>query len=179
MTASSEAFGNVFVVASHLTRLTDAALADWDLTTRQWLLLAVLVRGFPGGPPSLSEAAAAYGTSRQNVKQIALGLETRGWLWLQDDPADARATRLVVTDKVRRFDAPEGVQRGAQLLGAAFAGFEADEVLALRALLARWLDALRSAESSISAPIPEVASGAAAPAAALHQSRPGKARPTP
>ena len=43
LTASSEAFGNVFVVASHLTRLTDAALADWDLTTRQWLLLAVLV----------------------------------------------------------------------------------------------------------------------------------------
>jgi hypothetical protein len=176
---AAEAFGDVFVIGSLLTRMTDAALADWDLTTRQWLLLAVLVRGFPDGPPTLSEAAGKYGSSRQNVKQIALGLEARGWLRLEGDANDARATRLVATDKVALFDTPEGVRRGSELLGAAFAGFEADDVLALRAILVRWLDILRPAASSIAAPIPEVTTAAAAPTAASHQERPGKVRATP
>jgi hypothetical protein len=176
---AAEAFGDVFVIGSLLTRLTDAALSDWDLTTRQWLLLAVLVRGFPDGPPTLSEAAGKYGSSRQNVKQIALGLESRGWLRLEGDPNDARATRLLATGKVAVFDTPEGVRRGGELLAAAFAGLQADEMLALGALLARWLDSLRSAGPSSSTPVPELTAGAVAPALEILQPRPGKARPTP
>jgi DNA-binding MarR family transcriptional regulator len=140
--AASDAFGGVFVIAGHLTRLTDQGLADWDLTTRQWLLLAVLTRGFGGRSPSLSEAAAAYGSSRQNVKQIALGLETRGYLRLVPDPADGRATRLVLSEKVGRFDEPEGRARGRDLLEAAFSGLARDDVLALRDLVGRWLAVL-------------------------------------
>jgi len=140
--AASEAFGGVFVIVGHLTRLTDQGLADWGLTTRQWLLLAVLTRGFHGRSPSLSEAAAAYSSSRQNVKQIALGLETRGYLRLVPDPADGRTTRLVLTGKVSRFDEPEGQARGRDLLEAAFEGLAPDDVLALRDLVGRWLAAL-------------------------------------
>jgi DNA-binding MarR family transcriptional regulator len=140
--AASDAFGRAFVVVSHLTRLADAGLADWDLTSRQWLLLAVLARGFPDGAPSLSEAAAAYGSSRQNVKQIAIGLEARGFLRLVPDERDGRTTRLVPTDRVRMFDEPEGVARGRALLASAFDGLAREEVLALRDLLGRWLTTL-------------------------------------
>ena len=140
--AASDAFGGVFVIVGHLTRLTDQGLADWGLTTRQWLLLAVLTRGFPGRTPSLSEAAAAYGSSRQNVKQIALGLATRGYLRLVPDPADGRTTRLVLTEEVGRFDEPEGQARGRALVEAAFDGLGQADVLALRDLLGRWLAAL-------------------------------------
>jgi DNA-binding MarR family transcriptional regulator len=141
--AASDAFGGVFVIASHLTRLTDDGLADWDLTTRQWLLLAVLARGFPGRAPSLTEAADAYGSSRQNVKQIALGLEARGYLRLRPDAHDARTTRLELTDRIRIFDEPEGKARGRALIEAAFAGLERDDILALRGLVGRWLAAIR------------------------------------
>lgn len=144
--AASEVFGGAFVIVGHLTRLTDQGLADWGLTTRQWLLLAVLTRGFPGRTPSLSEAAAAYGSSRQNVKQIALGLEARGYVRLVPDPADGRATRLVLTEKIGRFDEPEGQARGRDLLEAAFAGLAPDDVLALRDLVGRWLAALSHAD---------------------------------
>lgn len=140
--AASDAFGRAFVVVSHLTRLADAGLAEWDLTTRQWLLLAVLARGFPGRAPSLTEAAAAYGSSRQNVKQIAIGLEARGFLHLVPDERDGRTTRLVPTDRVRIFDEPEGVARGRALLAGAFEGLARDEVVALRDLLGRWLTML-------------------------------------
>ncbi len=143
--AASDAFGGVFVLAGHLTRLTDEGLAGWGLTTRQWLLLAVLTRGFPGRSPSLTEAAAAYGSSRQNVKQIGLSLEARGWLRLVPDPRDGRAVRLELTDRVRVFDEPEGRDRGRALIEAAFDGLTRDEVLDLRRLVARWLAGLTPA----------------------------------
>jgi DNA-binding MarR family transcriptional regulator len=140
--AASGAFGGVFVVVGHLTRLTDDGLAGWGLTTRQWLLLAVLTRRFPGRAPSLTEAAAAYGSSRQNVKQIALGLEARGFLRLAPDARDGRTTRLELTDTVRIFDEPDGRARGRALLEAAFNGLERDEILALCDLVGRWLAAV-------------------------------------
>lgn len=150
--AASDAFGGVFVLAGHLTRLTDDGLADWGLTTRQWLLLAVLTKGFPGRAPTLTEAAAAYGTSRQNVKQIARSLEARGWLRLAPDPSDGRAVRLELTDRVRVFDEPEGTERGRTLIEAAFDGLARDEILDLRRLLRRWLDGIAPASSAQARP---------------------------
>lgn len=140
--AASGAFGGVFVIVGHLTRLTDDGLAGWGLTTRQWLLLAVLTRGFPGHAPSLTEAAEAYGSSRQNVKQIARGLEARGFLRLVPDAVDGRTTRLELTDRVRIFDEPDGQARGRALLEAAFDGLEHEDVLHLQRIIERWRTAL-------------------------------------
>ena len=139
MEARSSAFGGVFVLAAHLTRLTDEGLADWGLTTRQWLLLAVLTRGFQGRAPSLTEAAEVYGSSRQNVKQIAAGLGARGFVRLVPDARDGRTTRLELTDRVHIFDEPEGRDRGQALIEAAMNGLTRDEVFDLRRLLRRWL----------------------------------------
>ncbi len=139
LAARAELFGSVFVVAQHLTRRTDSALQALGLTTRQWLLLAVLGKWFPGRSPSLSETAERYGSSRQNVKQIALGLETRGFLRLVPDPTDGRTTRLEVTDQVRVFDEPDAQAQAATLLADAFTGLSPHETLALRDLVRRWL----------------------------------------
>jgi DNA-binding MarR family transcriptional regulator len=139
---AAEAFGRAFVVVGHLTRLVDAGLEDWGLTSRQWLLLAVIGRGFPGRAPSLSEAAAAYGSSRQNVKQIAIGLEARGFLRLVPDERDGRTTRLALTDRVRVFDTPEGLERVRALFTSVFEGLSPDEIRGLAALLGRWLATL-------------------------------------
>jgi DNA-binding MarR family transcriptional regulator len=137
--ARAEIFGSIFVVVQHLTRRTDAELTEVGLTTRQWLLLAVLTKWFVGRDPSLTEAAERYGSSRQNVKQIALGLEARGYLQLVPDPADGRATRLRLTDKVGIFDRPEAVARQAAMLADVTAGLTGAETLVLRDLVVRWL----------------------------------------
>ena len=104
--AQAELFGSVFLIAQHLTRRADRELADLGITTRQWLLLAILTKALPGSSPSLSEAAERYGSSRQNVEQIALGLEARGFVRLVPDPTDARTTRIEVTERVRRVRRP-------------------------------------------------------------------------
>jgi DNA-binding MarR family transcriptional regulator len=146
--ARADIFGKIFVLVQHLTRHTDAALAPLGLTTQQWLLLAVLTRGFAGRSPTLTEAAARYGSSRQNVKQIALGLETRGFVRLVPDPDDGRATLLELTDRVAVFDEPATRTRGLALLADATAGLSPDETLVLRDLVRRWLAGVSGRDES-------------------------------
>ena len=145
-----ELFGSLLVLVQHLTRRLDEALIPLGLTSHQWLLLAVLERWFGSGAPSstgneihaasLTEAAARYGSSRQNVKQVALGLERRGFVRLVTDPSDRRTTRLEVTDKVSEvFSAPEIATEGDALLRALFADLDDDELERLHALVVVWL----------------------------------------
>jgi DNA-binding MarR family transcriptional regulator len=157
-----EVFGSLFVIVQHLTRRLDDALVPLGLTSRQWLLLAVLQRWFADHHPSLTEAAGRYGTSRQNVKQVALGLERQGYLRLILDPADRRTTRLVVTDKVRIFDEPEIAARGEVLLRAAFAELDPAELAQLHGLVVPWL--LRLGSAAAVTPDPAIPESPTAPA---------------
>ena len=135
----AEVFGAAFMLTQYLTRHADEALVPLELTTRQWLLLAVLVKRFQGESPSLSEAATAYGSSRQNVKQIARQLEERGYLRLLPDPDDRRTLRLQLTPKVGVFDRPDEQHRLASLMAGLFEGFEPAELQYLHHLMRRWL----------------------------------------
>lgn len=146
------AFATVFVLAHHLDRLGDLVLASVGLTTKQWLLLAVVARGLSGGHPSLTEAAALYGSSRQNVKAIARGLEERGYLRLVPDPGDRRTVRLQVTAAADVFAGPAWAAREAAFFTFAFAGLGPGEVEALAALLGRWLAAVAPAPGPSTAP---------------------------
>lgn len=137
-----ELFGRLFVLFQQLTRRVDDVLAPLGLTSRQWLLLVVLVRAFPGVPPTLSEAAAVFGTSRQNVRQIAGQLAARGYLTLEADPTDARATRLVLTARVADLDEAATVAEQQSVLDELFACFCADEIVTLERLVRRWVEHL-------------------------------------
>jgi DNA-binding MarR family transcriptional regulator len=141
--ASASVFAQAFLLAQHLARRADRELAPLGLTTSQRLLLAVVTR-YPGKPPTLSEAAALYGTSRQNVKQVARQLESRGYLEITPDPNDARALRLHPTAAVARdFDHPQAHRRQLRFLRKLFDGLDEGDVVALEALLGRWLARLR------------------------------------
>lgn len=137
-----EAFGSVFVLAQHLARAGDDALEPLGITTKQWLLLAVVGRRFAGRPPTLTEAAAAYGTSRQNVKAIAVALERRGFMRLLPDPTDRRSVRLEVTPKVAAFGEPEWAAREAAFFRSVFDGMDGTDLRQLLDLLRRWLGIL-------------------------------------
>jgi DNA-binding MarR family transcriptional regulator len=104
----------------------------------------VLDRFFPDRHPSLTEAAGRYGSSRQNVKQIALQLEEAGFLRLAPDPVDRRATRLVRTDRVAVFAEPTEAARGRALLDEIYAGLSPADVRRLRDLIRRWVRLLEA-----------------------------------
>lgn len=99
---ANTAFGYLFSLAQRWQTLGDQFLAQWQLTTKQWLLLATLELGLDGSA-TLGEAAQAYGSSHQNVKRIARNLERSGFLRLFKDPGDRRILRLEMTEKNHRF----------------------------------------------------------------------------
>lgn len=138
----AEVFGRLFVLGQHLSRRADDALRPLGLTSKQWLLLAVLVKGFPGSAPTLTEAAAAYGTSRQNVKQVALQLAERGLVELVADPQDGRATRLALLPRVAMLDEPAVAERHAGLLRDMFSVLDDAELATLTSMVGRCIDHL-------------------------------------
>lgn len=145
--AEAELFGTLFVLGQHLTRHTDEALAGYGVTSRQWLLLAVLVRALPGDEPTLTQAAEVYGTSRQNVKQIALQLARRGLVELVPDPGDRRATRIRATPRVAElFDSPAAVAEQRSFVGRVFARLDDEDLDRLGRLVGRCLAGLSDAE---------------------------------
>jgi DNA-binding MarR family transcriptional regulator len=148
---TAQLFGSLFVLMQRLSRRADDELASLTLTSRQWLLLAVITRAFPDASPTLSQAAAVYGTSRQNIKQIARQLQQQGWLRIVRDPDDARATRLELTDKVAVFADPAVQARQQQALTEMFGGLSPHERRSLHALVEQCLHHLDPAP----APVPQ------------------------
>lgn len=95
-------FGSLFLLANKLQVIGDRYLGREDMTTKQWFL-TVMVSQFPDNPPTLSAVAELMGSSRQNVKQLALKLEEKGFLSIVKDEQDARVLRLKLTEKCRVF----------------------------------------------------------------------------
>ena len=97
-----ELFGMIFMLAQRWQYIGDRELKDSGVTTKQWFLLVTLHALFDT-PPNLNELALAMGSSRQNVKQLALNLEKQGFVEIYQDRADRRVQRFKLTAKNRRF----------------------------------------------------------------------------
>lgn len=95
-------FGNLFLLANKLQVIGDQYLGKEGMTTKQWFL-TVMISQFGDTPPTLSEVAELMGSSRQNVKQLALKLEEKELLKIEKDEKDARALRLSLTEKSKLF----------------------------------------------------------------------------
>ena len=91
-------FGSLFLLANKLQMVCDQHLYKDNLTAKQWLLLAAISQ-FNDTAPTLSEVSELIGSSRQNIKQLALKLEKNGFLEIRKDEHDTRAYRLVLTEK--------------------------------------------------------------------------------
>jgi|SRR5690554_738446 len=92
-------FANFFLIANKLQVKGDAYLRE--ITTKQWFLI-MMISQFDY-PPMLTEVANIMGTSRQNIKQLALKLQDNGFLTLEKDGRDNRTLRLVLTKKNKNF----------------------------------------------------------------------------
>jgi DNA-binding MarR family transcriptional regulator len=87
-------FRLIVLVAQELRTLMDQLLRADSLTTQQAAMITVVDLL---GTPSLSQAAAALGTTHQNARQLVDALERKGFLRISADQADARVRRLRTT----------------------------------------------------------------------------------
>jgi len=95
-------FGGLFLIANKLQVVGDQYLGKDGMTIKQWFL-TVMISQFGDSPPTLSEVAELMGSSRQNVKQLALKLEKKSFLCIEKDEQDARALRLKLTEKSNTY----------------------------------------------------------------------------
>lgn len=94
------AFRLTLLLAQRLRSLMDERLRADGLTTQQAALLTAVIAL---GGASLSQAAAALGTTHQNAAQLVASLQRKGFLRVERDPGDARRKRLVPTEANYRY----------------------------------------------------------------------------
>ena len=88
------AFRLVLAAGQLLRTRMDARLRPDELTTQQAVVLTA-VTALDG--PSVSDVAAAIGSTRQNVTQLVTALQRKGMLRVDDDPTDSRRRVLTTT----------------------------------------------------------------------------------
>ena len=124
-----------FIVEQRWRYIIEKELEPDGITAKQWLMAIVVGNAFQS-PPSIQEVADAMSTTHQNVKQIAAGMERRGWVTLERDPDNKRIVRLKVTDRCRElFIAREENDKAAIL--RMFENLSDDELKALFDIVAK------------------------------------------
>ena len=126
-------FRLIVLLSQELRTLMDQLLRGDGLTTQQAALITIVDML---GTPSLSQAAAALGSTHQNVRQLADALGRKGFLHVSTDDRDARVRRLRTTDKSRSYWAGRSAADQERVL-TWFADLTPDEARKLFELLTK------------------------------------------
>jgi len=93
-------FALIFQLSNHLQTIGDSFFGE--VSSKQWFVLLTLsiMKGYS---PTLNELSETVGSSHQNVKQLVLKLEQRGYVEVKKDEVDARRLRIKLTPKSLEF----------------------------------------------------------------------------
>lgn len=129
-------FGGIFLISNKLQNLGDKYLGE--LTAKQYFFMIVLDQYFLEESPTLTEVAEKFKSSRQNVKQIALKIESKGFITIKKDTNDSRVLRIQLTEEGRKYmkDNPELSDMFFQLI---FKKYSYDELVKLNFSLSKLL----------------------------------------
>ena len=97
-----------------------------EITWKQFF--AIICISICKEPPTLNELSDVMESSHQNVKQILLKLESKGFVSMVQDEKDKRKQRVAVTDKCREFCAKND-DLSRQTVNAIFEGIDEKDLL--------------------------------------------------
>ena len=106
-----------------------------QITIKQWLMLIVIGNAFKNDP-SMQEVADAMSITHQNVKQLAIRLETTGFLKIERDPNNKRILRLKTTQKAEEYWESKA-QEHSESIGSYFKDLEDSEVACLFQIMSK------------------------------------------
>lgn len=117
-------FALIFMISNKLQTIGDNFFEE--VSTKQWLVLLVLsIMG--DYSPTLNELSEAVGSSHQNVKQLVMKLEQKGYLEVTKDTVDARRLRIKATEKCKAFH-DAYAEKSAIFLNRLFQGMAEEEL---------------------------------------------------
>lgn len=117
-------FGTLFILANNLQTVSDRYLEE--ITIKQWLLL-VMISQYEEHPPTLGQVALLMGSSHQNVKQIAIKLEKKGFIIIEKAQDDQRALHLKLTQRCQAYFQKRD-EKDLVFLDKVFSGFNNNEL---------------------------------------------------
>ena len=138
-------FGTLFTTANLLQTIGDRFLGE--VTTKQWFLMMCLAR-LGDKTPTLSELVPCVGSSRQNIKQLALKLQEKGFITMHNDPDDSRALRLALTPAAWDYW-QNRVQADALFMDTAFEGIADHDIQKTREVLEQFERNLQQMQKEI------------------------------
>jgi len=94
-------FGLLFMLGNRLQVIGDKFYDE--ITAKQWFVLLML-NLFGENYPTMNELSEAVGSSHQNVKQLVLKLEQKGYVELFSDDFDKRKCRVKMTDRCEEIN---------------------------------------------------------------------------
>ena len=92
--------------------------------------------------PTIKDIAAIMGSSHQNVKQILIKLEKRGYVEIVSDDKDKRKQRVVLTEKTLKLCAEQDMA-SKEVVGRIFSGVDEDEIKTVIKVLLKLEDNLK------------------------------------
>lgn len=136
----------IFGSVMKLSNILDT-VGNWfldDITPKQWLFLAVLTTFFTD-PPFLKDISDIMGSSHQNVKQIALKLEEKGYIDIYQDLDDRRAKRIAVSQKTYDYE-KKNEKKNKEFIDMLFKDFTKEEIKTFKVILEKLESSLKRIE---------------------------------
>lgn len=104
------------------------ALADSTMQEISWKqFFAIICINLCKEPPTLNELSEILGSSHQNVKQILLKLEKKGFVQFKADTNDRRKQRIILTDHCKEF-CENNDEMSTAVMGKMFKGIPEDHI---------------------------------------------------
>ena len=105
------------------------AFADNMMKEISWKqFFAVICINMCKEAPTLKELSDILGSSHQNVKQILLKLEKKDFIRFEDDTADKRKQRIVLTGRCMEF-CGKNDETSRLVMGKMFAGIPEEDII--------------------------------------------------
>ncbi|MDF2943003.1 MAG: Transcriptional regulator, MarR family [Herbinix sp.] len=135
-------FALIFMLSNQLQTIGDSFFAE--ISTKQWFVLVIL--GIMDGySPTLNELSSAVGSSHQNVKQLVLKLEQKGYVELSKDAEDGRRLRITPTRKSEEFSKAYD-KKSSAFMSKLFDHFEETDLAATKKVMLSMRDRLEGME---------------------------------
>ena len=130
-------FGTMLFLAQRWTVNGDLILKQkTGITVKQWMLLIILLNNFKDQHPTISETAKVFGTSRQNLKQVALALRKKELITIRPDENDFRIQRIALTGKHESlFEGEDNIKWQQDYINSLFEELTNDEIIQLNTLV--------------------------------------------
>lgn len=96
-----------------------------DISWKQFFVIICI--NLCKNPPTIKELAEITGSSHQNVKQILIKLEKKGYIQTLSDETDKRKQRIVLTEKTRIFCESHD-EESEKIVHGIFAGIDPQEI---------------------------------------------------